>query len=101
VSDTLKAVYDCRDGSFPFDGATAICDWAVREGFDLRDAYRMEIRLLDTPFARVFEYDKDAQGGRFLDPATDDIAKRRPYDVVISSMPPIPPAGHHETGDTP
>lgn len=97
-TDTLQAVYDVRDGSYPFDGATVLCQWAAENGIDTDSAYRIEIHLLDCPFARVFQYDQDAQGRRFIDPATDDAARRKPYDLPISSMPPIPPA---PTGDTP
>jgi hypothetical protein len=74
------AVFDTTSGWTPIPGLT---DWAVAKGLDPNVIYRLEIY---PGHARVFEYVKDEGGRKRLQP--DGPAKRDPYDVLITSLPP-------------
>ncbi|MFN2636842.1 MAG: hypothetical protein ABR585_07445 [Gemmatimonadaceae bacterium] len=78
VLDPL-AVIDTRDATWaPYtdDGAYhRLMEWAAQQGIS-DDVCRIEVYLLDAPFARVYEVDKET---RIL---------REPYDVLLSSLPP-------------
>ena len=85
-------VYDVRDDDAwsrviadkeRYDQLTA---WMRSQGLDPVNIYRIEIHPLDSPRARVYEYDRDEAGRMRL--VGDDIAKREPYDLALSSLPP-------------
>jgi hypothetical protein len=88
------AVYDVREEPFRSMLGTpwhmCLLDWLVEEGFDPLDIYRVEVYLVDCPSARVYSYARNEDGKRYL--ASElDLARRPPYDVILSSLPPDPP----------
>jgi hypothetical protein len=96
----ILAVYDARDESWW--GLTE----AEREGFkawlreqtadyDGRAIYRTEIHHAEQPFARIFAFALDAEGRKYADPETGDVAEVPTRDVPISSMPPARVAALH------
>lgn len=50
--------------------------------------YRVEIWLIDTPFARCFRYALDDRGRMYADPERDDVAVRDPEDLLLRELPP-------------
>ncbi|MFI6513631.1 hypothetical protein ACIBCT_39010 [Streptosporangium sp. NPDC050855] len=72
-------VIDTRDATWlPYtdDGAYhRLMDWAATQGIP-GDVCRVEVYLLDAPFARVYELD------------TTTRVLREPYDLILSSLPP-------------
>jgi len=66
-----------------------VCEYLAGQGIPIDPAYRVEVYLLDAPFARVFTYDQDGEDGeRHLDPATGDVAVRPPFDQPLTALPP-------------
>ena len=66
-----------------------VCEYLAGQGLPIDAAYRVEVYLLDAPFARVFTYDQDSEGGeRRLDQATGDVAVRPPFDQLLTALPP-------------
>lgn len=66
-----------------------VCEYLADQGLPIDPTYRVEIYLVDAPFARVFTYDQDGEGGeRHLDPATGDVAVRPPFDQLLTALPP-------------
>ncbi|MFI6594956.1 hypothetical protein ACIBHX_01840 [Nonomuraea sp. NPDC050536] len=63
-------VFDARDERWR--GDSHILAWCRSEGIDPEQVYRLEVYLVDCPFARVY----------------DDYLRRDPYDVILSSLPP-------------
>lgn len=66
--------------------------WIVEQSLDPGDIFRLEVFLIDCPFARVHEYDRDDDGClrvEGLPPRA--IAVRPPRDVLLSSLPPVKP----------
>lgn len=90
------AVHDVQ-GSWPPPNLNDFLAWAREQSIEPNDTYRIEIYLLDCLFARVFQFDKDEHGkvrcavdhehhpGRVMD---CEVARRKPFDVPVSSMPP-------------
>lgn len=89
---TLTAVYDAHEGFYdhPWPFVDAYRDWLTEHGIDTNDTYRTEHHVIDTPLVRVFQYAKDADGRRYTDPATGNVAEREPFDVLIKTPPPTP-----------
>ncbi|MFD9950902.1 hypothetical protein ACFWYW_59195 [Nonomuraea sp. NPDC059023] len=85
-------VYDCS--SRQWHGNPDVLAWMRAEGLDPEQAYRLEVYLVDCPSARVYEYDRNEAGERYL--VGDDAARREPYDVILSSLPPDTPAQPEE-----
>jgi hypothetical protein len=67
-----------------------LLEWFTLEGINPRDIYRFEVYLVDCPSARVYEYDRDSNGHCYL--VGDEIARRPPYEAILSSLPPETPA---------
>lgn len=65
-----------------------LVDWARDQHLTPENIYRLEIYLVDCPSARVFEYDLDDNGRRYA--ISNDIARREPYTVILTSLPPVP-----------
>jgi hypothetical protein len=66
--------------------------WVVEQGMDPGDIFRLEVFLIDCPFARVYEFDRDEDGSlRVEDQPPWDFAVRPPRDVLLSSLPPVKP----------
>ena len=66
-------------------------NWALQHDLLTRpdtDVYRIEITLADCPFARIFSYAVDADGRRYLDPATRRPAQNEPAVRILSELPP-------------
>ncbi|MGI5171904.1 hypothetical protein ACQEU3_46935 [Spirillospora sp. CA-253888] len=88
------AVYDVRDDywrNLPDDQREAVLDWARNEGIDLTHAVRIEIHNIDALLARITHHLRDADGNFVLDDS-NYIKRTKPYDQLITTMPPIPPA---------
>ncbi|MFD9950965.1 hypothetical protein ACFWYW_59350 [Nonomuraea sp. NPDC059023] len=86
-------VYDCS--SRQWHGDPEVLAWMRAEGLDPDQVYRLEIYLVDCPSARVYEY-ATVQGARILVPAREEYLRRKPYDVILSSLPPDTPAQPEE-----
>lgn len=67
----------------------SLLDWFKQEGINPRNVYRLEVYLVDCPSGRIFEYDVDQEGNRYVKAGQDEAARRRPYDVILSSLPPM------------
>jgi hypothetical protein len=85
------AVYDVRSDSWlemvKAGRANKFRGWVQDQGLDPREIYRLEIYLTDCPSAIVHSYAKDSTGKHFyLD--GHDIARRKPYEIPLSSLPP-------------
>lgn len=73
----------------PDDFREQVCAWLRRHNVDPKYVHRVEVYLLDAPFARVHQYDTDANGTVKLDPDDpDDVAKLAPFDVLLRELPP-------------
>jgi hypothetical protein len=88
-------VYDVRQESWynlAVEERLEVCTWMVEEGLDPGEVFRLEVFLIDCPFARVHEYDRDGDGRlRVEDLPPRRIAVRPPRDVLVSSLPPVKP----------
>jgi hypothetical protein len=83
------AVWDAWDPDFYPRYHPQVPDWLVSHGIDTDPAYRVEIYLIDTPFARVYTYaGLPPDDRRYVDPATGEAAVNPPYDHVLSELPP-------------
>lgn len=77
----------------------ALREWTERHEIEARDTYRIEVHLIDTLFARVFQYDRTDEGYRYCprdhnhgdDADGCEIARRTTFTVVLTSMPPEGP----------
>lgn len=94
-------VIDVRDWEpWPPEGwLEALREWAEQHGIKARDTYRIEVHVIDTLCARVFQYDRDEKGYGYcprdhdhqLDADGCRVARREPYTVLLKSMPPEGP----------
>ena len=64
------------------------CEWAYEQGIDPNETHRIEVYLIDAPFARVYQFAMTADGLRYIDDATGKTAERKPFDVLLSELPP-------------
>jgi hypothetical protein len=71
--------------------------WAREQGLDPEKIYRLEVYCTKgKPSAQVFEYAFNEQGYRYCDVDHDHVqrvgacrsAKREPYEVILSGLPP-------------
>jgi hypothetical protein len=106
------AVYDVSESwtELSDQQMAVIRNWLRMQGIEPNDTYRFEIWRTDRLFARVFQYDRDEHGkpycpldhehvfGKVFGPGEEpseqewcDIARREPFDVPLSSMPPVEP----------
>jgi hypothetical protein len=84
------AVWDARHLRFG-EVHPAVQHWIEGEGIDPNETYRVEVYLLDAPFARVFTYASEPgrpPGWRYWDEATGWAAVNDPYDKPVSGLPP-------------
>jgi hypothetical protein len=89
------AVYDAQDHTWrglTTEQRDQLRLWALAQGIAPPDTYRWEIYVVDCPFMRVYEFERDQRGVVRLNDAGTDVLRRPPYDVVITSMPPVEPA---------
>ena len=63
-------------------------EWARRHLGDPAFIYRVEIYLLDSPFAVVHSYARNANGYKYHDPDEDGPAKLEPVVVPLDELPP-------------
>lgn len=76
----------------------ALLAWMRSQALNPTHVYRLEIHLVDSPSARIYEYARDEQGVRYCGVDHDHrgdadrcaIARRKPYEVALSSLPPVP-----------
>ncbi|WP_157253178.1 hypothetical protein [Nonomuraea typhae] len=68
----------------------SVLDWIRGHGLDPNEIYRLEVYRTDRLWARVHEYDRDAAGERYS--IGTEVARRAPYDVILTSLPPEPSA---------
>jgi hypothetical protein len=92
VTATSPITYDANGGfhDHPPAFVKAYCAWLQAHGVDHKATYRTEHHLIDAPLVRVFQYDEDEQGRRYLDEATNDAAVRPAFDVLVKTPPPTP-----------
>jgi hypothetical protein len=92
VSHATPVIYDVHEDfhDHPWPFVEAYCEWLQTHGVDHKATYRTEHHLIDAPLVRVFQYDEDEQGCRYVDEATGDAAVRRPFDVLEKTPPPSP-----------
>jgi hypothetical protein len=62
--------------------------WLRTHSVEPKDTIRVEYYLIDCPFIRIYQYERDASGHRYVDPAIGDAARRQPFDVPITTLPP-------------
>ena len=70
--------------------------WVRGQGLDPEKIFRLEVYLIDTPHARVFEWAQDERGRRYCDVEHDHkmkaascrIAQREPYTTILNALPP-------------
>lgn len=64
--------------------------WATEHGLAGFDhaTYRIEIYLVDAPFARVYRFARNDDGHLFADPATGRATLAEPVIVVLDELPP-------------
>lgn len=65
-----------------------VCAWLNRHGVDPMVTYRVEVLLLDAPFARVYQYEPDAEHIIKVNEDGTDALYRDPFDVLLSELPP-------------
>lgn len=86
------AVYDVSDGSYQFDvHHKPLSGWLAPYGVELTDLYRIEVYLIDCPSARLFGYERDADGRILWDQAAKGPKKLPPRELPVSSLPPLAP----------
>ncbi len=87
-------------------------DWLRANGVEPDDTYRWELYLLDTPFLKVFTYDRDHNGQLRFRRAHDAEERQRtgrwwmplerePYLVPVSSLPPRAPSAPDHPQEAP
>lgn len=81
------AVWDCHSRRYG-EIRDPVCAYLASQGLPIDPAYRVEVYLVDVPFARCFTYAEDEQGRRYVDPQTGEAAVREPYDRPLTALPP-------------
>ncbi len=91
---TRGLVYDAQtgEGGWPNTGAwrLAFVAWLNAHGVNENDTSRVEFHLIDAPLIRVFQFAHNEGGRCYVDPATGDLARRDPFDVLIRTPAPRP-----------
>lgn len=67
----------------------AVTAWMRSEGIDPVEARRIEVFLVDTPFAKITTYVRH-ESGAIVFPAGTDVPEMTESTVVLSSLPPLP-----------
>ena len=70
----------------------AVTAWMRSEGIDPTGVRRIEVFLVDTPFAKVTTYVRHESGGIVWHAGTDD-PEMTESAVLLSSLPPLPESG--------
>jgi len=83
----LVAVWDVHDPDF-WCIHSPVVEWLTDHGVPVDPTYRVEIHLVDSPFARVFTWAENDEGCRYLDPATGEPAVSEPFVKMLSALPP-------------
>lgn len=65
--------------------------WMRAEGMNPNDARRVEVFVVDCPFARVTTYALTVDGKRIANDAGDELVTVE-ETMLVSSLPPLPPA---------
>lgn len=85
------AVWDAKDRPPGWTSAHTrdMCRWiAVHLGLNTSYIERIEIYVLDGPFAAIHQFDQTADGHKYHDPATDGPARLEPVFVPLAELPP-------------
>lgn len=87
------AVYDANERGGPYDRCSLdwrweLNDWLASNGVDSHVTDRVEIFLLDAPFATIYQIDPDERGRAVFDPQTGGAKRREPFRVMLNSLPP-------------
>ena len=86
---TCVVIWDAREPVFWRGGLyKRVRAWLISQDIPTADTYRVEIHLVDVPFARVFTYALDSQGNRHMDTAILSPLTNEPYDKILSELPP-------------
>lgn len=72
------------------DFVNAYCTWLETHGVDVRSTHRVEHLVIDAPLIRVFQVARNEDGKVYADPATGDLAYRKPFDVLVRTEAPRP-----------
>ncbi|MGS2645863.1 hypothetical protein [Streptosporangium sp. G12] len=65
--------------------------WMLAEGMAPNDTRRVEVFVVDCPFARVTRYALTENGKRIANDAGDELVTVE-ETMLVSSLPPLPPA---------
>ena len=71
------AVWDANARDY-IDICVPVMEFLTSQGIPVFDTYRVEVYLLDTPFARVFTYAEDERGWRYFDESAEAAAVNDP-----------------------
>lgn len=96
---TPIAVYDAHDDLWTrWDDFQTLLHWLDDNGINPKATYRVEVFLLDAPFARVHAFQLVGEDQtRVYDPNTGEAVRLPPHDVLLNSLPPVqpyPPRNH-------
>jgi hypothetical protein len=91
VTGTPLATWDVHDTRW-WDRFKERSTWLKEHGLPANEMYRCEFFLIDAPFARIFMYERNAQGRVLLmpDPGWScwQPVCANPHDVPLDSLPP-------------
>ncbi|MBX6386836.1 MAG: hypothetical protein IRZ07_28310 [Microbispora sp.] len=95
------AVLDSRCEDWPPPNLSDVMGWLRSNGINTKVTYRVELYLVDTLFAKVFQYQRDEHGRMICNvdhdhrnnPDQCEAARREPYLLPLNNMPPTPNGG--------
>jgi hypothetical protein len=87
VAAAPLAVWDTRGGFHEWEHYREAYEWAQARISGAEDTYRVEFYLVDAPFAKAFRYLDNAEGRRYIDPATGEPAMAE-VTIMLSDLPP-------------
>jgi hypothetical protein len=87
-------VYDANtgEGGWPHTNGWMLAynAWLTAHGIDPNVTQRTEHMVIDAPLIRVHQVAHNADGRCYLDPATGNLARQKPFDVLIRTPAPRP-----------
>ncbi len=72
------------DPTHPIARSATFLGWLDDEGIAADDTYKVAIR---GHRVKVWQFDRNADGRKYVDPATAEIAKREPFVVHVAAVP--------------
>jgi hypothetical protein len=88
------AVYDCSEPgnayrSLSFEGMRALLEWLKENEVPDADATeRVEVYQSDEPYAVIYQIELDEQGRAIFVPEGDQVKRRDPFRVALTTLPP-------------